>query len=409
MKKIFLFVFVTTILTTFSQKINKAESTINYIQLPLKPLAKDIKLINATVEMTYKEDIDKRLEEAEVELKEKQDRHAQKVIDAKTAYDERIARYEKNMEEWKKTDLGTKFVEKQILKEDNKPRKPGAFYPPAEPTLRRVVHQKLFNADELSRSYLLIDGFKAGSENALKISVILHGFDSQESDPVTKTSKKYNSSTKQYSNVTTTTYPVSYKHPVSLKIETPSGEILHEGTFGNTDDWQKTFDNTYPNEVYYTRLQEQTINSTMAKLKLYLNNNYGFLESKKVITIFSPSSKKFDYSDFQEAYFDASEGYELLLENEAKGIEKLQKAIKIWEKAIEESDVDNRKARINEKVTKFTYLNLYNAYLWANEFEKSKNAMKRAYGTSPTKKELKALKHARNFINDKEERFKANS
>ena len=43
-----------------------------------------------------------------------------------------------------------------------------------------------------------------------------------------------------------------------------------------------------------------------------------------------------------------------------------------------------------------------------NEFDKSKNAMKRAYGTSPTKKELKALKDVRKFINDKEDRFKAN-
>ncbi len=392
-----------------SQKINKAETSFKYTQLPLKPLSVETKSINATLELLYAEEIYKMLQDAEDEYQQNLLDHPQAVKDAKERYDERMLRYDKEMEAWKKTDIGTKFIEKQILKENNKPVKPGSFYPPAEPRIRNVSHEKLFDSEELIRSYLIIDGFTGGTENALKIKVKLHGFDSQEGDPVSKTVKKYNSSSKSYSNITVTTYPVSYKHPVSLKIETLEGEILHEGTFEETANWTQVSSKTYPNEIFYERLEEGIINTTMSKIKNYLNSQYGVSEKSTTLTIYTPSSKKLDYTDFQDAYYESSEGYELLVNDNSKGIEKLQKAISIWEKAMEESDVDDRKARVNAKVTKFTLWNLQRAYLWSNDFEKAKNALKKAYGTSPNKKEMKTQKSIRQKINDREERFNANN
>ena len=49
----------------------------------------------------------------------------------------------------------------------------------------------------------------------------------------------------------------------------------------------------------------------------------------------------------------------------------LEKAVELWNNALKESDVKNKKARVDAKVTAATHLNCAEAYMWLNNFEEA--------------------------------------
>ena len=51
--------------------------------------------------------------------------------------------------------------------------------------------------------------------------------------------------------------------------------------------------------------------------------------------------------------------------------ENIFKAIEIWEKQLEQSDLSNNKSRINKKSTALLFANLAEAYLWVDQFDKA--------------------------------------
>ena len=83
--------------------------------------------------------------------------------------------------------------------------------------------------------------------------------------------------------------------------------------------------------------------------------------------------KKQDYSDLQQAYDTAYEAYAIY---KAQGynnetIESLQRAIPVWEKALQEADLKNKKARINKKIAKALHWNIAWAAMFSNDYDKS--------------------------------------
>lgn len=52
--------------------------------------------------------------------------------------------------------------------------------------------------------------------------------------------------------------------------------------------------------------------------------------------------------------------------------ETMKKAIAIWEKALEQANFEDKKARIDSKVGRHLYYNLAQAYLWMNDFDKAR-------------------------------------
>jgi hypothetical protein len=86
----------------------------------------------------------------------------------------------------------------------------------------------------------------------------------------------------------------------------------------------------------------------------------------------------------------------------------IKKAIAVWEKALEESDPDDKKARINADVKAGLYLNLAEAYMWLNDFTKArthlaKHAALNAHGFNRDYKKIDEL------LISRKERFDANS
>jgi hypothetical protein len=69
------------------------------------------------------------------------------------------------------------------------------------------------------------------------------------------------------------------------------------------------------------------------------------------------------------AYNEASSGLNSLADDEAGAKVKLTHAIEIWNTALQESDITNRKARIDKDVTISIYFNLLEGYFATRDLE----------------------------------------
>ncbi|MBM78489.1 MAG: hypothetical protein CL846_08405 [Crocinitomicaceae bacterium] len=91
----------------------------------------------------------------------------------------------------------------------------------------------------------------------------------------------------------------------------------------------------------------------------------------------------------QSAY--ASMSYD---RDKATAKERLAKAIDLWEEELKSSDLNDKKARINKKITGLISANLADAYFWSENFEKANLYINKAItnGTVKSKSHCKKLK-----------------
>ena len=116
-------------------------------------------------------------------------------------------------------------------------------------------------------------------------------------------------------------------------------------------------------EAFQLRLQAASLAANAA---LYFSE---VQENVKVMT----GKGKQDYSDLNTALETAIKGYEAYAKNSlsSEAGEKLRQAIAIWEKALTESNIGDKKARINGKVSYGLQANLATAYLYTGQLDKA--------------------------------------
>lgn len=119
--------------------------------------------------------------------------------------------------------------------------------------------------------------------------------------------------------------------------------------------------------------------------------------------------RKHTYQDYKLAYISASEGYSKLVSEPELAVKKLNEAIEMWVKALEESDVENKKARINEKVTLVTYYNLADAYIQTAQFDKANNVMNQLMLLSDKRGEIATMEAYKLHLADIKERWENNN
>lgn len=108
------------------------------------------------------------------------------------------------------------------------------------------------------------------------------------------------------------------------------------------------------------------------------------------------------------AYLALVEGYNGLSEDYEKKDAKLkiQEAITYYEKALTESDMGNKKARINEEVTLAIYVNLMEAYIWMDEYAKAKTLFAKFSTFDASKKFVKLMEEINKLGKEQYERYK---
>lgn len=93
-----------------------------------------------------------------------------------------------------------------------------------------------------------------------------------------------------------------------------------------------------------------------------VNDRIGFEKTDRKTEIFYVKSKNESHNDILDAYNAATLGFKLFSTSEEQGTLKLNEAINLWKTALLESEIDNKKARIDKDVTIALYYNLLEAY-----------------------------------------------
>lgn len=177
-------------------------------------------------------------------------------------------------------------------------------------------------------------------------------------------------------------FVIMYRHPVSCKAEFPGKGIVLNEKIQNTEEFRffrtqefKTrgefqlwwLDNE---EKFWQERQDQAILDNVSGINTFLNDKFGYVEMTRKTDLFTIKSKDFDYSDYQKAFQAAQDGMSKIQykDKQAEVKLKLQEAADIYNKALAESDLNNRKARIDKHVTAATYVNLAEVYVWLGDW-----------------------------------------
>ncbi|MGB1267607.1 MAG: hypothetical protein ACPG5D_05880 [Schleiferiaceae bacterium] len=376
MKKTYLLVAATLMASTaFAQRMKKERLNVKYIQPPTIHL-EDGMGFHSDVILDYKAEIDAELAAAEEEYQQALAEYPEKEAAAKAAHDELVANYERDLEEWNSKGSLGKIIEKKVL-ENSKPQPPRPYYPPAKPYKREVTHQKLFNESQLASTYCRVEGL---DEDANGVAIEVHLFGFENDDPVAekKEFKEYNSKTKQETTVIKSQWVFNYRHSMTLRVVHPNGSIILDEVPNSISDFKK-FESglekrSYPSSnanTYIERLQSSSVENNLKTIQWLINDKLGTTEQARDIEVVYVNNKKGDYSDLENAMFDAKEGYGMLMSRPEEAKEKIRNAIQAWEAALDEGDMDDKKARINKKVIPDLYNNLILASILVEDFDKA--------------------------------------
>lgn len=352
----------------FGQRINKENIEFSYAQAPLVRTLGN-QPFQSEVIVDYKAEVDRQEAEAEAEYQAALAEYPAVEAAAKAVYDQIYAEYEKALADWNSKSLAGKFIEKQLL-ENQKPLPPAAYYPPAKPVKRSVYHQYVFDGELINQSYASIAGRNRG-EGGIRVEMHLFGYDRQDPTVETKETSVYDTKTKATRKEIKSQYVVLQKHPISVTVTSADGQVLFTGTVAGTEEYSKYesgFVNGSPSMPSRESMEKSMGEASLKLVKNWLDNQYGTMTIGRTSIIRVPENKKVDYGDFKEAFYLAQEGYELLGTDESRGQAKLKEAIALWNDALKEVDMDDKKARVNKKVTPDLYLNLIEACIFAHEF-----------------------------------------
>lgn len=394
-------------------KSEKVEYT--YIQSPIKPLPKTVKNYQASIYAKYEEDNQKKIREyeadvaaAEADFRREQAEYPSKL---KAAED----KYAAEMAEWNKKSMTEKVVEKQLLNENNKPTK----QLPREPYKRSVSQPKLktsYDYPVLAASNIKLDGYNNAPEGAVKIEVTLYGF--EYTPPRQMTEQKSMVST---ANGTTTTSMVNYyhveftyRHTMSVRVVSPEGVelfMLSPSELNNYQTYKSAASKTavsYNEEQLVKTHEEKILQENLRFINELVNDLIGFRKVSRTTELNYVKAKGETYSDLMNAFNEASTGLKLLLDDPTAAASKLEKSIQQWETALKESNVADKKARIDKDVTIIICFNLLEVYFATANIEQGEKIIQMMNSISMSARERSSKEAYELAFTDLKKRISAN-
>ena len=401
--------------TAFAQKIQDESIEYTYLKLPLSPLPPTIKNYRSSVFAAYEE-----------ENKKKQAQYDQDKKAADTQYEiEKAAypasvkaaedTYKAEMEEWKKKNPGEKVFEQKVLGENNKPVK-RIPSPPSPPNVPLPNLQTSYDYPVLASTYLVLDGFTNIPENSINIEVVMYGFD------YTEPRQLYESkTTTSYANGQTQTSPTmyyhnefSYRHTMSVKVTLPDGKELMNSSPQQLNNYKiyKTPESTTAvplnTESLIKSNEAKILNDNLTFINNMINDQIGYKRVLRQTSLGFIKSKDDLYQDLLVAFNDASSGLKILLDDEASASEKINGAISSWNKALTESNLKDKKARIDKDVTIMIHFNLLECYFALRNPEEAKKVIASLNTMNLTSQERKKKDDYEAQFNDLKKRIAIN-
>jgi hypothetical protein len=367
-KKLLLFLGISSVLSFSAQNIDDQKITFNFIQEPSHPIKGTSSYTIVLDHSIYQASNNDSLSAYEVKLN-----LAESQLTAWIEQKKKIDQmYLLEMSKWEiATNAGT--VMAQPLKQP---------YPPM-PELKEEIQAPLLTediSDGIVDSRINIEGLNKATGGA---TVTIQFLGLQETNIVQKITGTGAATNYEFS--------ATYKMPIKLTVEVPGqGIIINENLNANQktkaiNKYKSKFDYEYWKTDnltnYWKSLQTDEVNAILNQVNDLLNDRCGFPTKKRVTDIYTVKKfKGLDYGDLLDAYSAAKSGYDLIFKNVSRkdGEANLRKAIKIWEKALEESNMQDSKARINDKVTAAIQVNVAEAYMWLRDYSTADSYIQRA-------------------------------
>lgn len=412
------FLIITTIFVYngYTQKIKSKVVEYQYVQLPLTPINKNIRNYNSIIVADYISTNRKKQAEYNSELA----RAKLEFETANAAYPSLVAEaeleYERELSAYNQKSLAIKVLEKKVLDEDNKPVK-RIPSPPVMRNVREPILQKEYDLPALAKTYLTVDGFKNDLSNAVKINVIIYGFDHTKPRIISEIKKQVSSSNGTTTTKNTTYYHTefSYRHTMSVRVTTPDGKEILFLTPQELNNYKKyktnesTVRQSINNELLISTYEEKVLQDNLLFIQNLVNDRIGYKHQNRSISLSYVKEKKGVYTDLLVAFNNLSAGLKLLIDDDLAAKEKLEKSIAIYEKALVESDMNDKKARINKNISYAVFFNVLECYFATGKLDKAESILTNLNSLPLSGVQRKLKEKYEILINKTRKRIKANN
>lgn len=353
----------------FSQNINDHKISFNYIQLPLMKIDPQFTKYEVSVEHLYEQ-----ANEDSTAL------FAMRQEVAMAAFQESLAHYHhehdsltrvhlKNLSDWEqKVNSGVKDAVGAAIPEPTPPIFPT---PPVFPRLEEPILHSAYTNENVSQR-INLSGYEEGQDQ-VEITISIQ--------PIRNI--RIISGTKGTGAALKYDYTARYILPIGIKVSSPTQGIMMETTLYETEmsynmrDQKSKYDHELymmdNKETFFRELEAYARAQALARTNDYLNDNFGFVEKTRVAEIYSVKSfKDHDYTDVTNAFTKTTFALQEVGSdrNRAGAMDEIQAAMNAIKGILEESNLSDNKARINDKITAMLQCNLAELYLWQGEFNK---------------------------------------
>ena len=368
----------------FSQNIDDNFVNFNYTQLPLIKVEEGLR--------SYRFEVQTDVEGA----------NADSAQVYQMRLDNAVSLYKKRMDTWlsKMSLLQQQENSSGLSQSMNYPAKPSL-----ELVLKPIQNTPSTNA---SASGIKISGFNAG-DNGLLIKYTLL--------PVKNVRFSY--AKKGSGAITKYEYKCSYTLQTKMEVLHPEKGVLFEkimggvrskglGKYKSTYDFDKWYMNN--RESFYAQIESAGRSAALSSTASTLDSQFGYINKSRKAEMYSVKKyKDYDYTDVILAYNQTSEAL-LKVGNSrdrSEAMDDLDNARDMWLTILEESNLQNKKERINAKISSMIWCNLAEIAVWMADFNEADNQVSKAMNSGVFKAKSH-IKGERAFYEDQKTRWNAN-
>ena len=371
-------------LPTSAQNIDDNFVTFDYTQLPLTTVGEDLR--------SYRFEVLTDVEGAN--------------MDSASTYqirlDNAVSVYQKRMETWlsKMSLLQQQENSSGLSQSMNYPVKPSL-----QLVLKPIQHTITTNA---TASGIKISAFNEGDNGLLVKYTLL---------PIKNV--KFSYSKKGANASTKYDYKCSYTLQAKMEVVDPSNTILFEKTVGGTQikslgKYKSTYDfaKWYMNNraSFYSQIESEGRKAAVSGSAGTLDSQFGYINKSRKAEMYSVKKyKDYDYTDVILAYDQTSEA---LLKvgssrDRSEALDDLDNAREMWLAILEESNLQNKKERINAKISAMIWCNLAEIAVWMADFNEVDNQVSKTMNSGVFKAKSH-IKGEKSFYADQKTRWNAN-
>ncbi len=369
-----------------AQNVKRETVQVEYISRPSEPLPNGVATYHTVVNQAYRDQFDAEFEQWEIDTQMAQEN------------------YDREIEAYNSKGTGAKLLERALLDE----KKPQLVLP-----TKPLPEERLFEPGIIG-SKVNLEGMTRASDG-VKVTIEIQFFEHTSPEDV-KEEKKDKEGNITYNYFRT----FKYSQPMRYTVQLPDGSVILDEVLGSSGEYTTYNSNKYSSKSALNKAWDQTavnnqrsqlaVESGMMAINQTLNDRFCFSKKTRPMTIYhAKTTKKVDYMDLTNAALDMSMAMEKYIDNREVAEEGIRDCVTVWQEALAEADFENKKARINAKLAGLLYINLINAHIWLEEYDKS-DALFDEMRRVPTKKGAEGTAEGLDsFSEDQRRRKEANS